>query len=84
MHMIKKKGSAASKHAEPQLMTIANKALDLVSLYQKNLTIAVVVLAAVVVIAAGYTLFQSSNDKKASALLAAAQGLYQEQARCCA
>ncbi len=80
MHMIKKKGSAASRHAEPQLMTIANRAFDLVTLHQKNIAIAAVVLAAAVVIAAGYTLFQSSNDKKASALLAAAQGLYQEQA----
>lgn len=80
MHMIKKKGSATSKHAEPQLMTIANKALDLVTRYQRNITIAAVVLAAGVVIAAGYTLYQSSSDKKASALLAAAQEVYQAQA----
>jgi tetratricopeptide (TPR) repeat protein len=80
MHTIKKKGSATSRQAEPQLMTIANKALDLASLHQKNLMMAAAVLAAVLVIAAGYTLFQSSNDKKASALLAAAQSFYQEQA----
>lgn len=79
MHTIKKKGFAASKQAEPQLMTAANKVADLVRLYRKNLTIAAAVLTAVLVIAAGYTLFQSSNDKKASALLAAAQGLYLEQ-----
>ena len=80
MHIIKKKGSTTSKQTEPQLMTIANKAVDLVTLHRKNLTIAAAVLAAVLVIAAGNTLFQSSNDKKASALLAVAQGLYQEQA----
>jgi tetratricopeptide (TPR) repeat protein len=79
MRTIKKKGSAASKQAEPQLMTIANKALELVALHQKNLTMAAAVLVAAVVIAAGYTLYQSGNDKKASALLAVAQGLYQEQ-----
>jgi tetratricopeptide (TPR) repeat protein len=80
MQTIKKKGFSPSKKSEPQLMTMANKALDLVSLHQKNLTRAAAVLAAVVVIAAGYTLFQSNNDKKASAMLAAAQGFYQEQA----
>jgi tetratricopeptide (TPR) repeat protein len=80
MHRIKKKGSSTSKQTEPQLMTIANKAVDLATLHQKNLTIAAAVIAAMLVIAAGYTLFQSNNDKKASALLAAAQGLYQEQA----
>jgi tetratricopeptide (TPR) repeat protein len=80
MHTIKKKGSAASKQTEPQLMTVANKAVDLVRQHQKNLTIAAAVIAAVLVIAAGYSLFQSNNDKKASALLAAAQGFYQEQA----
>lgn len=80
MHTIKKKGSATSNKTEPQLMTIANKAVDLISQHQKNLTLAALVLAAVLVIAAGYTLFQSSSDKKASALLAVAQGLYQEQA----
>jgi len=80
MHTIKKKGFATSNQTEPQLMTLANKARDLVSLHQKNLTIAAAVIAAVLVIAAGYTLFQSSNDKKASALLAAAKGFYQEQA----
>ena len=80
MRTIKKKGFATSKQTEPQLMTIANKALNLASLHQKNLTIAAAVLAAVLVIAAGYTLFQSSNDKKASALLAVAQGFYQERA----
>jgi tetratricopeptide (TPR) repeat protein len=78
--MIKKKGSATSRQTEPQLMTIANKAVDLVTLHQKNLTIVAAVIAAVLVIAAGYTLFQSSNDKKASVLLAAAQAFYQEQA----
>jgi tetratricopeptide (TPR) repeat protein len=79
MRTIKKKGSITSKHTEPQLMTLANKVLDLVSLHQKNLTMVAAVLAAVLVIAAGYTLFQSSNDKKASALLATAQGYYQER-----
>ena len=80
MHTIKKKGSATSNQTEPQLMTITNKALDLVSLHQKNLMLAAAVLVAVLVIAAGYTLFQSSNDKKASALLAVAQGTYQDKA----
>ncbi len=79
MHMIKKKGSGATKQTEPQLMIIANKAMELVTLHQKKLTLAVLVMAAALVIAAGYTLYQSNNDKKASALLAVAQGLYQEQ-----
>jgi chromate transport protein ChrA len=80
MQTIKKKGFSPSKKSEPQLMTMANKALDLVSLHQKNLTRGAAIVAAVVIIAAGYTLFQSANDKKASAMLAAAQGFYQEQA----
>ncbi len=79
MHMIKKKGSGTTKQTEPQLMTIANKAMEFVALHQKRLTLVVLVLAAALVVAAGYTLYQSSNDKKASALLAVAQGLYQEQ-----
>jgi tetratricopeptide (TPR) repeat protein len=79
MRAIKKKGSATSKQTEPQLMTIANKGLELVRQHQKNLTIAAAVIAALLVIGAGYTLYQSSNDKKASALLAVAQGSYQEQ-----
>jgi tetratricopeptide (TPR) repeat protein len=80
MLTIKKKGPATSKQTEPQLMTIANRVVELIRPYQKNLMVAAAVIAAVLVIAAGYTLYQSSNDKKASALLAAAQDLYQEQA----
>jgi tetratricopeptide (TPR) repeat protein len=80
MHKIRKQGSTTSKQAEPQLMTIANKVVAMVSQHQKNLSIAAAAMVAVLVIAAGYNLFQSTNDKKASVLLAAAQGLYQEQA----
>jgi tetratricopeptide (TPR) repeat protein len=80
MHKIKNKGLATSKQTEPQLMTIANRVVELVRPHQKKLMMAAAVIAAVLVVAAGYTLYQSSNDKKASTLLAAAQGVYQEQA----
>ena len=80
MHTIKKKGSAASRQTEPQLMTVANNAMDLVALHRNKLAMAAAVIVALIVIAAGYALFQSGNDKKASALLAVAQGAYQERA----
>jgi len=80
MHTIKKKGSSASKQTEPQLMTVANKGMDLIRLHQKNLMLATGVILILIVIAAGYSLFQSSSDKKASALLAVAQGVYRGQA----
>ncbi len=81
MYTIKKQGYGAKKakgkkQSEPELAGLAHEVFAFFSANKKTAMSISYFLAAALVFAAGYTLYQTSNDKKASALLAQAQEYY--------
>jgi tetratricopeptide (TPR) repeat protein len=76
MPTIKKRGSAAKKQPEQEILTIAHTISAFVSSYKKQFTIAVSSLVAVFVIIAGYWLMKSLEEQKAAPLVAVAYEYY--------
>ncbi|HUI66701.1 MAG TPA: tetratricopeptide repeat protein [Nitrospirota bacterium] len=76
MPTIKKRGSAAKKQPEQEIVTIAHKISAFVSSYKKQFTIAVSTLVAILLIIAGYWLKKSLDEQKAAPLVATAYEYY--------
>lgn len=76
MQTIKKKGQAVKINQEQEILTLAHKATDVLSVYKKQIIVAVSALAAVLIILAGYSLMRAHQEKKAAPLLAEAYEYY--------
>lgn len=76
MVTIKKKGYATKKQTEPQIMSIAHKAAELISLYRMKIVIAASAVAAALVIIAVYSAYRHIQERSAAPLLASAYDAY--------
>ena len=76
MPTIKKRGTAAKKQPEQEILTIAHQVSAFVSSYKKQFTIAASSLVAILVIIAGYSFMKSMEEQKAAPLVAAAYEYY--------
>jgi len=76
MPTIKKRVSSTKKSSEPEIMNAVHMSATYLSKYRQQMIIAAASIAVLLVIIAAYTMVQSGNDKKASALLAAAYQVY--------
>lgn len=76
MTTIKKRGYAAKRQSEQQIVTIGHTISDYTSAHRKNLTIIGAVLAAALLLVGGYSLMRSMQEQKAAPLVAAAYEKY--------
>ncbi len=76
MVTIKKKGYATKKQTEPQIMSIAHKAVEFITLHRKKAVIAASAAAAALVIIAVYSIYMHVQERSAAPLLAAAYDAY--------
>ncbi|MGE5808883.1 MAG: tetratricopeptide repeat protein [Nitrospirota bacterium] len=76
MPTIKKRGYAAPKQPEQEIITIAHIVSDFLAKYRKQFTVAVSVLAVIIVLWAGFALMRSQREQKAGPLVAAAYEVY--------
>ena len=76
MPVIKKRVKKAKKYSQEEIKGIAHELFEFMAPYKNRILIIVISIAAVVVALGGYLLLQSSWDKKASPLLAAAYEYY--------
>jgi tetratricopeptide (TPR) repeat protein len=76
MQTIKKKGYAAPKQPEQEIITIAHIVSDFLAKYRKQFTVSVSVLAVIIVLWAGFALMRSQQEQKAGPLVAAAYEIY--------
>jgi len=72
MPTIKKRGYAAPKQPEQEIVTIAHHVTAFLSKYRRQVIISVSAVAAVLVLAAGYSIIRSQQESKAAPLVAAA------------
>jgi tetratricopeptide (TPR) repeat protein len=76
MQTIKKKGDAASRQSEQEIVTLAHKISALLTKYRQTAIIVLSVAAAIAVIWGGYSILRLQKDQKASPLLATAYEYY--------
>lgn len=76
MPTIKKRGYAAPKQPEQEIITIAHIVSDFLAKYRKQFTVIVSVLTAIIVLWAGYAMMRSHQEQKAGPLVAAAYEVY--------
>jgi tetratricopeptide (TPR) repeat protein len=76
MLTIKKRGYAAPKQPEQEIVTIAHIISSFLAKYKRQFTIAGAAFAAVVVLAGGYALVRAQQEQKAEPLVAAAYEVF--------
>jgi len=76
MTTIKKRGYAAKRQSEQQIVTIGHNISDYTAAHRKNLTTIGVVIAAILLLVGGYSLMRSMQEQKAAPLVAAAYESY--------
>lgn len=76
MQKIKKKGTAAKKQSEQELMTAAHQASAFITAYRKQFTVAAAAIAIFLALLAGYSLVRSLQEQKAAPLVAVAYESY--------
>jgi len=76
MPKIKKRGNAAPKPPEGEIMTLAHTISGFFSKFRKQITIAASIVAVVAILVAAYAISQSWNEEKASLLVAEAYEYY--------
>ena len=80
MPTIKKRGYAAPKQPEQEIMTFAHKISSLFSRFRKQFTIAASIIAGMAILMAVYAITKSQNEQKASMLVAVAYEYYNPSA----
>ena len=76
MPTIKKRGYAAKRQSEQQIVTLSHTVSDFVAAHRKNVAIIAAIVVAIVIIAAGYSLMRSSQESSAAPLVDAAYEAY--------
>jgi len=76
MLTIKKKVRGAKQTQEQEIATVMHKVTEVLSVYKKQVVIALSLLVALLVIAGGYSIIQSADEQKAGALFSAAYESY--------
>jgi tetratricopeptide (TPR) repeat protein len=76
MPTIKKRGYAAPRQPEQEIVTIAHIVTDFLTKYRKQFTVIVSVLAVITVLWSGYAIMHARQEQKAAPLIAAAYDVY--------